>query len=110
VKIIGQSDREPVRGDFAAQPEPQGLVVPSDVARSLAGLGVRTAEDLLAYVTTFPSAVAEALHWDVDDVEHARTELVGQLRGLVDESLLTPDPPEHRVLGAFSPDLLRRKA
>ena len=103
MRIIAREDREPLRGDFAAQPDAQGLALPNGVAGALAELGVRTAEDLLAYASTFPSAVADALHWDIQDVEHARNGLVNQLRGFVDDRLLAPETPEHRVLGAFDP-------
>lgn len=103
MRIIVREDRQAVRGDFDAQADHQGLALPLGVAGALAKLGVGTAEELLAYVGTFPSAVASVLRWDVDDVEHARHKLVSQLRGFVDERLLSPDPPEHRVLGAFDP-------
>jgi hypothetical protein len=109
MRIIARQDGEPLRGDFAAQPGALGLVLPNVVARALATLGVRTAEDLLAYTLTFPSAVAAALHWDIYDVEQARNGLVNQLHGFVDDRLLAPETPEERVLGAFDPKSISGK-
>jgi hypothetical protein len=65
---------------------------------------IKTAADLFAILITYPGGVASALHWDVSDVVRATDKLRTQLRGLVDEKILNPQPPSaSRVYGARNP-------
>jgi hypothetical protein len=90
-------------GDLGERVEGDRLLVPADVARSLEGLPVRSAEELIAYLDAFPSALAGALGWQVDDVDRARAGLAEALRGRVDPALLSSEIPFERGMGAFDP-------
>jgi hypothetical protein len=74
-----------------------------EVARALAHLGIRSAEELAAYLNTFPTEVARALGWDVKAVVRARESALRELRGIVEDVYLDP-PPQNRVYGALRPD------
>lgn len=78
------------------------LLLPADVAKVFAIFGVRDAVALLSYLQAFPSAVADGLHWDTADVATAAARLRGQLRGHVDENVLTP-AQSGRTYGAIRP-------
>jgi hypothetical protein len=104
--ITSAGPTETTPGDFAARLAGNRLMVPEKIAAALAGLSVRRADELLAYLDTFPTAVAAALGWRVEQVLGARKQLVDALRGHVDAELISPRPALERPLGAFDPSEL----
>jgi len=100
-----QPAREQVApGDLHAHIAGDKLLLPEEFARAVLQDGVRTAEDLLAYMQSFPSAVAETLHWQLRDVARATERLRAILRGRVDDQLLHPSTRPSPPLGAMDPD------
>ena len=97
-----------VPGDFGAIVRDDRLALPVDVARGLAALSIKTAEELLSYLQTFPTAVARQLGWSVDDLDRAVDQLVVALEGHVDVRVLHPEAPVEHGLGALDPASLRR--
>lgn len=91
-------------GQFGAVVGDKFVLLPVNVARSFAAVGARDVVAALSYLESFPSALAEELHWKLPDVMHAADELRGQLRGHVADGLLDPiEPAEPRVYGAIKP-------
>jgi hypothetical protein len=74
-----------------------------EVARALAPLGVHSAEELAAYLNSFPSEVAKALGWEVKAVVRAREAAFRKLRGIVEDAFLDP-PSKSWAYGALRPD------
>lgn len=103
IAIEGRSDRHARKGDFDAAVDAGRLVVDRDVADRLRRMTIRTAEDLLAYLDSFPAAVASALDWRVEEVWSARSKLAETLRGQVDARLLHPAVGFRRGTGAIHP-------
>ena len=96
-------------GDLHATLKGGKILLPERVVTALAPLGIRTAEDLVVYLNSFPSQIAAELGWGVNDVRHALELLREQLRGRVDDALLYPptrvEPP---WTGALDPSTLAR--
>ncbi len=103
VAIASATNRRAHPGDLGAHIAGGKLWLPGEVAGLLARLSIRTAEDLVAYLASFPSAVAAALDWRVEEVEQARAALVHELEGHLDETLLHPAEVGDFPLGAFDP-------
>lgn len=101
--IEGRADRHGRQGDFDAEIDAGRLVVDRDVADRLHRMTIHTAEDLLAYLDSFPAAVASALDWKVEEVRNARSKLAETLRGRVDPWLLRPASDFRRGTGAIHP-------
>jgi hypothetical protein len=93
-------------GDFGAKLAEGKLWLPQEIVEPLGRFSVRTAEDLLAYLGAFPSAIAEALGWRLEEVERARESLVSALREHLDPALLERTPTFDPPLGAFDPSEL----
>lgn len=91
-------------GDLHARVENQNVYLPDPVAKAFQQEGVRTAADLLSYMHAFPSAVADILHWQPQEVAQATSRLERQLLGRVDNSVLGPGTRSNPPLGAFDPD------
>jgi hypothetical protein len=89
--------------DFGAEVSGTQLLVPEDVARALERLSIRTAEEFVSYLYSFPGAIAATLGWKLEAVLHARDGLVTKLRGIVPDDLLDPMPTIRRVYGARAP-------
>lgn len=106
VGIMPTEGRHAHPGDFDARLADGKLWLPREIVEPLSRLPVRTAEDLLAYLGAFPSAIAEALGWRLDEVERARESLVDELRGHLDPALFERTPTFNPPLGAFDPSEL----
>jgi hypothetical protein len=102
--VIEPTDEQPVPGNLKAHVRGNKLLLPRKFAFTLEREGVRTAEDLMSYILSFPSSVAETLQWSAADVNSATSKLRKQLRGHISDALLRlqrhPDPP----MGAMDPD------
>lgn len=79
------------------------LLVPQDLAIALDRLSVRTAEDFVSYLHTFPRTLAALLNWTLEDVIDARSSLISRLHGVVDENILDPPQVQRRTYGARFP-------
>jgi hypothetical protein len=101
---IQPAHEQPAPGDLHAHIAGDKLFLPEEFARAVLKDGVRTAEDLLAYMQAFPSAVAETLHWPVQDVIRATERLRVILRGRIDDQFLRPSTRQSPPLGAMDPD------
>lgn len=104
--IMPTESRRAHPGDFGARLAGGRLWLPREIVEPLSRFSVRTAEDLLAYVGAFPSAIAEALGWRLDEVERARESLVSALREHLDPALFERTPTFDPPLGAFDPSEL----
>lgn len=93
-------------GDLRARVVDGRLLVPRQVAAAARDAGVRTAADLLSYMQSFPSAVADQLHWSAADVTAATQRLQNDLRGHVEPEILAPPQRKSPVLGARDPAAL----
>jgi hypothetical protein len=89
--------------DFGVEVLGSRLLVPQDLAVALDRLSVRTAEDFVSYLYSFPGAVAALLNWSVEDVIDARSSLISRLHGVVDEKILEPPKVQQRAYGARFP-------
>lgn len=90
-------------GDFGAEVSGVELKLPKEVAEALASHGVSSAADMVAYLQTYPTSIANDLHWRVEDVMAGIDRLNTILRGHVDEDILTPIPRPHMSYGARRP-------
>lgn len=90
-------------GNFNVAVEPGYLFAPVHLAHWLASVDVRSAEEFVSFVHSFPTSVATALGWTNHDVERARDMLVGQLRGIVRNDVLYPPQPPKRFEGTRPP-------
>lgn len=89
--------------DFGVEILGSRLLVPQDLAVALDRLSVRTAEEFVSYLHSFPSTVAAMLNWSVQDVIDARSSLISRLQGVVDEKILDPPKVQRRAYGARFP-------
>ncbi len=97
----------PAKGDFGAQVEGETVLLPESLAPSLRRFQVQSGEDLLSYVSSFPSAIAAALGWTAEETRQAEAGLIEKLRGRVHEAMIEPAATEPRGFGAFDPSRLR---
>lgn len=96
------------KNDFGAEVLGSNLMVPQDLAVALDRLSVRTADDFISYLHSFPDTLAALLNWTLQDVLNARTSLISRLHGVVDENILDPPPLRRRAYGARFPIERRR--
>jgi len=106
-RILGLAPADPAihssPGELHAALVGDSILVPRDVLAAFARQRLRNAEDLYAYMTSFPTASAHLLNWSVDDCGRAIRELETILKragGAV--------PPKMPImgLGALNPDVL----
>jgi hypothetical protein len=95
--------RTPSKADFGVSVVDDRLEVPEQLADALRRLSVRTAEELVAIVESFPSAVAHALGWEEEEVRRAQGGLIRKLRGSVPDALLASRWPSAPAMGARNP-------
>ena len=105
--MIESTDEQPVRGSFQVRVSGNKLLVPRSLAEALHKDGVRTAEDLVSYVQSFPSSVADTLQWSMSDVQDAVVKLKKELQGHVGDSHLNPVTRSKPGLGARDPKELK---
>jgi hypothetical protein len=105
LKITPAHELEISAGDFGVQVTTGGLMVPTELGGVLRRHNVRTAEQLVSYLRTFPSALAQELGWTVKDLQQAQEGLVSKLSGRVDPGILEPVAPLQVGYGALDPAL-----
>ena len=93
-------------GDFGARVTSAGLLVPEWLNGVLRRHNVRTAEQFMSYLHSFPSLFAQELGWSLEDVSQAQKNLVCELRGSVLEEFLEPEEPPQFGYGALDPSRL----
>lgn len=108
LKISTSPERTVSPGDFGARVTPSALVVPEWLNGILRRLNVRTAEQFVSSLHSFPAAFAQELGWSLEDVRQAQRDLVRRLRGAVHEEILEPEEPRDLGYGALDPTRLRR--
>lgn len=91
------------KGNLGALVEAGRLLVPQELVPILRRLQVQSAEDLVSYLAAFPTAVAHALGWSPESLREAEIELSRQLRGHVNEDLLSMPAGIERGFGALDP-------
>jgi hypothetical protein len=102
MNLQSSPSRSVKRSDFGASVSGGELVVPAELVAAF-GRPVRSAEELVAYLQTFPTSVAQRLGWTADEVATAKEGLLDRLRGILPDALLeVPSAPERR-LGAMPP-------
>ncbi|HSK79548.1 MAG TPA: hypothetical protein VLQ45_24045 [Thermoanaerobaculia bacterium] len=87
---------------------PAALIVPEWLNGILRRLNVRTAEQFVSSLYSFPGAFAQELGWSLEDVRQAQKDLVHRLRGAVHAEILDPEEPQGLGYGALDPTRLRR--
>ena len=95
-----------VRGDFRAQVSQSKVFVPQDIKSLLDKMSVRTAEDFVSLIDSFPSVIAEQLGWEFEEVTTARVALIQKLRGVIEDAYLQPLSTPPRRCGALDPNTL----
>lgn len=105
LQIMAAAALQATQGSFGAAVVGDRLSVPTSIAKVLTELKIRTAEDLLSRTRSFPTSVATALGWSVNDVADARVELVALLDGneFVRQAFLSPAEPPTMSFGARAP-------
>jgi len=100
---VSTTSKQGFEDDFGAEVSGSQLHVPQDVAKALEQLSIRTAEEFVSYLHSFPGTIAATLGWNLQAVLHARDGLVSKLRGIVAEEILEPQPGVRRMYGARAP-------
>jgi hypothetical protein len=95
-----------IPSDFRAQVRGDSIELPQEVAKALASHQVSNALQLMNFLFTFPSALAQDLGWGLRDVEQARERLADQLHGHLPSALLQPPLRARRASGALKPQEL----
>ncbi|PYP87340.1 MAG: hypothetical protein DMF61_10010 [Blastocatellia bacterium AA13] len=108
--VHSKPKRKALPRNFNAEISGSHLLVPLEVATVLQDLSVKTADEFISYLHSFPSAIASCLNWDVEDVIVARDELVDQLEGHVAGEILHPVRAKARSYGALNPEIYTFKA
>src|SRR3954452_17094341 len=93
-------------GNLHAEVRDNTLCIPAELAKEASKLDVRNAVDLIAFMSAFPSTVAEQLHWTVPDVVAATALLRQQLQTQLPEAMKRPQTHAEPSYGAMDPDLL----
>jgi hypothetical protein len=101
LKPLATSTNRP--GDFGARVVGNTLLLPQRVLYALEKLAVRNGVELVSFVNAFPSSVASALGWSIDEVTQARTALLKELRGVLPDDVLNPSLSPRRGFGALPP-------
>ncbi|MBI1317849.1 MAG: hypothetical protein GC168_02735 [Candidatus Hydrogenedens sp.] len=107
MKLQGVPGAEPPPGDFGAQVTPgdsPSVEIPEPVLSALGSLSIRSAEELLSYADSFPTAIAASLGWSPQQVQQATQRLKATLHGFVPESLLGEFRPRPMSFGARPPE------
>ena len=105
VPIEGTDGRPPSSG-LGAHLRGSKLLMPNKFATALRNNGIGTAEDLISYMISFPSAAGYILQWSAEDVGKATRRLRRQLKGHVPPEILRPPELPRRATGARNPDTL----
>jgi hypothetical protein len=104
LRFVPADDRRPSKEDFGVEVVGDELRIPYELAGAFKRLAIRTPEEFVSYVLTFPGAVARELSWAPGEVNAAAAGLIRLLRGFVAESLLTPSGRREPPLGARNPN------
>ena len=99
-------------GDFGAVVDESSseLELPEQIATTLQSQGIHTATELISYVEAFPSAIAARLNWTLPDVLNGLEALRGQLKGHVDDAVLSPTRRGRTSYGAMNPATYKSRA
>src|SRR5438094_3364084 len=87
MKLAAKSTPARAEPDFHAEVDGVHLLLPKKLVDALAVIPIRTAEDLLSQTYAFPTSVAMALGWKLDDLKRARKHLARTLKGHVHDDL-----------------------
>lgn len=90
----------PRRGSLGARIKDRKLLLPIKLYQWLEQQQVSSIEGLVAYLATFPSALAGQLGWSAAEVQKARNELVELLRSHLPDEIASPPAPPRRGRGA----------
>ncbi len=90
-------------GDFGVSVKGQTVLVSPEIYDACGKLNIRTAEALLNTAEAFPSSVAAALGWTVQDVQRAVAGASQRLGDVIDVAYLTKTPRPQVSFGAFPP-------
>ncbi len=101
---LAPSEAQAEPGDLHAEIMGDALCIPQPLAAEATQRGLRNAADLVAYATTFPSALAKHLNWSVPEVQAAAAKLTAQLAehdpAFRTLAMQRPEP----AYGALNPD------
>lgn len=108
LRISPSPDLKVSAGDFGAQVTSAALTVPEWLNGVLRRHNVRTAEQFVSYLYSFPGSFAQELGWSLEDLQLAQDHLVDELRGCIHEDILEPELQQF-AYGALDPSHLRRR-
>ena len=80
------------------------VYVPQEIQEGLSQIRVWTAEDLIRRLSTFPTVIARALGWTVEDVIAAQSEANVILRDVVSKECFRVPEQRDRIYGALRPN------
>lgn len=92
-----------VPGNFGSLSAERILQMPKKLHRLLRPLNLRTAEQLLSYAESFPTAIALTLNWSIEQAREAAKNLDEQIRPLIG-----PRPAFRECVGGVRPPSTRR--
>jgi hypothetical protein len=89
------------KGSFGAKVENDGLTLPAEMEPLLQPSGIASAGRFYGAVLASPQSFEAMLGWNSSDVEAARLELKGQLKGRLPDEILDPPPMPRHGFGAL---------
>lgn len=99
MKLVHDATLKMEPGNFGAGIKDGWLLVPVELFVLLQRNGVRSAEEAVSWLHTYPMVLAVELHWTLEQVRSARTAFVALLRGHIpDDFLEARTSPPHGVL------------
>lgn len=102
MKLQPSSSRSVKPRDFDLLVSGGNLIVPMELLTAF-DRPVNSAEELVAYLQTFPTAVAQRFGWTSDEVTTAKERLFDRLRRVLPDAMLDPPPAPERRFGAMPP-------
>ena len=93
IRIVADLAGAARRASFGAQLRGAELHLPVELGAALARHQLRSAEELLACASSFPSLLGSELGWSLEEVSAALAELTAALEGSLPPELLHPAPP-----------------
>jgi len=104
-KIDTDIGRHALGPDFGIRFRDDEVFVPAEVGQVLRGLNVRTVDEFVAMLVSFPTAIMAAMEWSLSEFEIARDKAMHQLEAKISPAMKATlrAPRFERGLGALPP-------
>jgi len=89
--------------DFGVAVQNDQLLVPAELAQILRRANVRTVNQLVSVLRSFPGLFMAEFDWDQSRFEQARADVFEHLKGHVNPKILAERPRVRRGMGALPP-------